>query len=110
MLSATHWFKVSCYSVGLAVLTVLSVPVGCALTSRDNSGWDYLSDDIRFLTASALLLAVFSAIALFSGLRALKQRRIAALWVVPLSIIFLVIVGYSFFGLYIYLFDPYGAS
>ena len=109
MPESKRWFRLSVYSLGLAVLTVAGLPVGCAVTSRDNSGWDFLSDDIRFLSVSATLVAFFLLASLITGMLSLKQHRIAAIWVLPLSLVFVVAIGYSIFGLYIYVFNPFGA-
>ena len=94
----------------MAFLTVVGIPVGCSITSRDNSGWDFLSDDIRFLSISAVLIVVFLLVSLFSGIYALKQHRIVAVWVVPLAICFITAIGYLFYGLYVYIYDPHGIA
>lgn len=110
MLARRQAFRISYYSLGLAILTIVGIPVGCAITSQDNSGWDYLSDDIRFLSVSTVLIVSFLLVSLFSGAYALKQHRIAAIWIIPLAICFFIAIGYLFFGLYIYIFDPYGIA
>ena len=103
-------FRMSYYSFTLAFLTIVGIPVGCSITGRDNSGWDFLSDDINFLSTSAVLLIVFLLSSLFSGLYALKQHRVVAIWVVPLGVVFVIAIGSSFWGIYVYIFDPYGTS
>lgn len=110
MLTRLQAFRVSYYSLGLAILTLVGVPVGCSITSRDNSGWDNLSDDIRFLGISALLIIVFLLLSLFSGVYAIRQHRIAAIWVIPLAICFLVGAGWGCLALYLYIFDPHGIA
>jgi len=110
MLTRRQAFRISYYSLGLAILTIIGIPVGCAITGRDNSGWDFLSDDIAFLSVSAVLLIGFLLVSLFSGVYALKRHRIVAIWVIPLATCFLISIGYLFFGVYIYVFDPYGMA
>ena len=101
-------FRISYYCLGLALLTMVGLPVGCAITMRDNSGWDYLSDDINFLSWSTALIVGFLLVSLATGVYALKEFRVATLWVLPLGLCLIIGVGSSIFGLYIYIFDPYG--
>ena len=110
MLNQKQAFRISCYSLGLAAITIIGIPIGCAITRRDNTGWEYLTNDITYLSWSTFLFISFLLISLFSGAYALKQFRIAALWVIPLAICFIIAVGYLFFGLYVYVFDPYGIT
>jgi len=110
MQASSRWFKLSVYSLVLAVIAVFGLPAGCAITSQDNSGWDFLSDDIHFLTVSAILISFFLFSSLVTGILALKENKIATLWVVPLGLLFVGAIGFSLYGLYIYFFDPFGTG
>ncbi|MBT8136436.1 MAG: hypothetical protein KJO54_05390 [Gammaproteobacteria bacterium] len=110
MQTTARWFKLSYYSLGLALLTIAAVPVGCAITARGNSGWETLSDDIRYLSASVVLVVFFLLTSLVAGIRAFKQHRIAALWVMPIGLICIAAIAYAIYGLYIFVFDPFGIT
>ncbi len=108
MLTRAQAYRISYYSLGLALLTVVGLPVGCALTGRDNSGWDYLSDDLNYLSASAILFCLFLLLALVTGAYAKRDYGLAALWVWPLTLVVALAICFGFYGLYIYIFEPFG--
>ena len=108
MLSHDRAFRISWLSLAFSGCVVLSIPVGLTLAGSGASGWDGLSDEIHFLAYSGGVFVLALLVSLFTGLRSLKRHKIAALWVVPLAVCFMVAIGYGFFGLYIYFFDPYG--
>lgn len=110
MQDGRDWFKYSVYSLAMAVLVVVGVPAGCAATSLDNSGWDYFDDDVYFLTVSVVLFVTFLLVSLATGIPALKERKIVALWVIPIGMAVIVAIGSAVYGLYIYIFDPFGMS
>lgn len=110
MLTKEKAFRASYCCLGLALLTIVGLPVGCSVTRKDNSGWDFLSDDINFLTVSAGLIVAFLFASLLTGVYARNQHRIVFVWIVPLVILFGAALVGSFWGLYIYMFDPYGTT
>ena len=108
MLTKTQAFKLSYYSLTLAFFTIVGVPVGCSITRRNNSGWDFLTDDITFLAISAFLFIVLSLVSLISGLYALKKHRVAIYWIVPIGICLILAVCGLLWGAYVFLMNPFG--
>ena len=83
MLTEEQAFRTSYYCLSLALLTLVGLPVGCAVATKDNLSWDYLSDDINFLSTSAFLIVVFLFLSLSTGVYAFRQHRLVAFWVIP---------------------------
>ena len=107
MLTRQEAFRISYYSLGFTILTLVGIPVGFSIMSRNNSGWGFLSDDIQFLSVSLFLIISFMLVSLFSGIYAYKQHRIVAIWLIPLCICLIIALGGLVWGAYVYMAEPF---
>ena len=108
MLTRQQAFRISYYSLGFTLLTLVGIPVGFTIMGRNNSGLDFITGDIQFLSIALFLIISFMLVSLLSGIYAYKQHRIVAIWLIPLSIFLILALGGLIWGAYVYLADPLG--
>lgn len=75
--------KASLACLGLALLSLVGIPAGCAMLPN-RQGWDNLGDALNIVGIGLLLAALFAVGSMVSGTLCARQRKIVLLWVAPL--------------------------
>ncbi len=77
------------FAIGGLICLAL-IPIGCTIVDDGVEGWDDLDNKINVITYAVVACLIMFSISFIIGVRTIRKRKIALLWLAPIGFILLV--------------------